>query len=434
VHRSLRRVLPGVLACATALIPAMYLNQPEPTAAPAAPAALTSASAATVDEIPPPSNREKVLSPSLGAKSQGGIRTQEVAAAIEAAAQRLEPNGFAGTVLSGDRLTLHWKGTVPAEITQLIEQFPAAVEVAPAPLSLSEYDQAARDILDDPPARLRNRIVSAGPAADFTSLLIGLDRAPRDREHLPRATADGIPLTYTVRGEIEPVNRWHDTAPYWGGGALRRPSGEGYQYCTSAVKVQRNSDGRQGMLTAHHCGTNTAWSTAGGGAAYGTSDSGSAARDAAVIYGRTYAPAVYYGPPNSNNGVLVTKALNPGVNLDVRTEGSFSGYGNLPQNTTYVTEINQYAVINGITRGPGFWTRDLWGFKSVGQGDSGGPVIWPSATGEVYAMGIISGVQATGQGDDCQGVTFPSRRCGSVGFHTNVTSALSTLGLSIASQ
>ena len=104
-----------------------------------------------------------------------------------------------------------------------------------------------------------------------------------------------------------------------------------------------------------------------------------------------------------------------GVRSRLVVSGAWSGAW-----VVLVDEINVFS--DGV--GTGFWTEDEEDDGSVGQGDSGGPVVEPGSSGtRVVALGMIDQgtVSAT-----CEGVAG-GRQCFSWAFHVDIDEILDEL-------
>ncbi|GLW68529.1 hypothetical protein Kpho02_08280 [Kitasatospora phosalacinea] len=344
---------------------------------------------------------------------------------------RTQPStGFTGLTVTPDGLTVHWKGRVPAQVQKLVDASPVAVTIRPTAFSLAELDRAARELADSVAASgaAASRI---GPSADFSAIEVSAASPVSTLAAQLAAGRSGIPVRYVVEPEAVPAyGRWDDTSPFWGGNAIDRltdPILRHYTYCTTAFSVTK-PNGTSGLLTAQHCGTNEEWRTPYGDALVGTSDGGNTTLDSVVITGSSYAPVVYVGDTNSSSGAAVTGAANPGVGSYVFASGSWSGASVLK-----VTAVNQYAVADGVTHGPGFWAVNEEGVASVGQGDSGGPVAGVNSDLQtVSARGLISMVSTGSYQGACVGRTSDGRICSTRSFHINIDAVTSGLGVSVA--
>jgi streptogrisin D len=315
--------------------------------------------------------------------------------------------GFAGIALQpGTKaVLLYGKGAAPAALTApSAAGADAHVTVVPVPYSLAELEAEARRVAQQHP----KTVVSAGPRSDFTGLQVTVNAAvPGARA----AVSSAMPVTVTTGKPVAPAVRWDDVPAFWGGGAMRRPAGGGFVYCTTGFAAQ-TSDNRAVMITAQHCGTNVDWTTGSGALNLGRTGAGSTALDANLIFGSAYEQSIYVGDINSNSGVPIFGATNPALNSFVFASGSFSGAG-----VIQVTGVNQFINLE---------TNHV---ASVGQGDSGGPVAQSDGSA-VRAAGIIDAVDLNAQAA-CVGIQYDGRECAWHAFHINITNIMVNFGLRI---
>lgn len=171
---------------------------------------------------------------------------------------------------------------------------------------------------------------------------------------------------------------------------------------------------------------NTDWRTPIGNRPVGRTASGNANLDAIVLLGSRYSGIIYVGGPRSNVGRTVVGVGNPALNSFVFASGSWSG-----AHVLQVHLLNQFINLEGQTVGPGFFTFDLEGDGSVGNGDSGGPVAQAAADPiTVNARGMIDAIDLNFE-TECEGIVADERRCASRAFHVNIGQIATGLGIMI---
>lgn len=216
-------------------------------------------------------------------------------------------------------------------------------------------------------------------------------------------------------------------------------SPEAGSYCSNAFAVKTRYS-REGMLSAHHClngGSWATWSTPNEGHHVGTWVSGenpaSYRHDAFVMTREAYDPSVFYGPWTTSQRRDINGSKSPVVGEYYCTSGAASGT-DCNQNVRLIDQqIIWYE--GGAPVGPGFWLKQENGTASVGQGDSGGPVVDVRPSGKTLAVGLISGLDGRSRYlGACQGWIFPDRQCGSRSFHVNIERILSDLNLTLQTR
>lgn len=379
-------------------------------------------------------------SPALEAQAA----SQELSDQINILVAEQELPGFLGTKVSADTLDLYWKGDPPSQVASLIEDSPVTVRIHAAAFDAAELDRAARHLLDNATEIFGRQPVRAGLSTDFSSITVTFEAGQLHTLGSEPQTEPlfDIPLEYAEGAAPEPAQtdwRWGDLPPFFGGGAIYRPAspdegGEGSVYCTTAFTVTRNFNGDDGVLTAAHCEPPDelgVWRSPAYHVFVGSFATFSTARDSMVLTGGLgYDPEVWVGAYNGGSHLGVAAAANPGVNTLVYPQGSWSGGSEVR-----VIETNQYWLVGGNTFGPGFVTENEDGNPSVGQGDSGGPVVTPvTGSATVTARGLISAIVVSGIDDDCQGLTAEFRTCGLEAFHINIAQIAATHNVTIQTE
>jgi streptogrisin D len=265
------------------------------------------------------------------------------------------------------------------------------VTVVPVRYSEAAMAALARGILAEAKAE-GIPVAGAGPTADFSGLSVAVTAQATDtqRAQLYKLGASEI----EVSGQGVPLaGRQSDTSPFLGGGRIvSSPSGEASGVnCSTGRAVRNRTTGVRGLITAKHCGTNTAWYTPSG-VLVGTSNSGSSdAVDAMVITGQGYDSLTFYGAWNGNTFDVDHSIYNPEMNATICGDGSVSGEV-CNGGEAHVTHPN-WTMPDGA--GPGFIATTTGFYGLAGNGDSGGPAI-AHITGGLSIRGMIDeGVRGT---------------------------------------
>ncbi|GLY15856.1 hypothetical protein Kisp01_28710 [Kineosporia sp. NBRC 101677] len=159
--------------------------------------------------------------------------------------------GYTGISLTGDTVSVYWKGKVPTSVRKLVSST-AAAELRSARYSFTELKAAEKEAIkyiaahDGPVFGVRVPADGSGLVAQ-TSSPLGTARAATFRA---RALDDSaVQMKVEVVPAPQPTGRVDDYAPYYGGGRITNPGGGG---CSTGFAVQRNNV--QYLLTAGHCG------------------------------------------------------------------------------------------------------------------------------------------------------------------------------------
>lgn len=358
-------------------------------------------------------------------------KAQAVADAIDIAVRRYGLDGFTGTKVAPDSVTLYWKGAVPQTIKRITDRAKVRVDIRASRFSQKEFEAAAKNAIEHPPAGVTSEISSAGPTADFTALNVATAK-PVTTTATPKVSAGGIPLRFTVEPSATPaISRWDDIPPFWGGDAISRQVPNGVVYCSTAFPVT-TVGGTDGMLSAQHCGANQEWRTPNGDRLVGRSNAGNGPTDSMLITGGAlYGTRIYVGPwdADQTSNRPIANSANPAEDSFVFASGSSSGASVLR-----VSAVDQFVNVDGRPVGPGFRTVNDEGEATVGQGDSGGPVA--SSFGDdvtrVTARGVIDAVFAPYGA--CVGRQQEGRLCSTRSFHVNITAALAPYGAQVKTQ
>lgn len=348
---------------------------------------------------------------------------------------RAEIPGFTEVEIDPQRnhLRLHWKGTSPERVQRILAHLPSGVtaDVLPARYSKAELHQARNKLLQGgKPMALRPsssasslRITSIAGANDGSGLEITYDEdrgvGRRDRVDplsrserrnrssdiktiTDRLTGINTSVTYKPLSETPMPSggngqaasvmdarngmRKHDAPPWYGGSALRNPSGG---ICSSGFVV-KDRYGSLMLSTAKHCdGKDGYWRTWEGGDDVGVSDhlqSNSRVDTVGIALHNDARGYLYDGPANLTDGYakpvvgsghnfvgdyVCTDGANGGVHcnvvldkVDIGVTGADGGYRPITDRG-YATDWPSHGVaaVNGDSGGPVFveagnWTAD----------------------------------------------------------------------------
>jgi hypothetical protein len=346
-------------------------------------------------------------------------------AADKARSSRDASSGLAGTVIDPDRslLNLYWHGRQPAAVSKEIAAGRSRglqVKVYSAPYTLlqltAERDRLATRYMKNAKSG-DPKVMSIGPKPDGTGLQIGV--APGAASLKAARSIIRSTVAFDVIAGDSPIraSRGLDSQPYWGGSYVENwgPIGEAPRNaCTMGFSATRkNSSGAvlPVMLTAAHCGEGGDVWRLSNGAYYGQEQELTTAGhdyDAMLVGVPTNQGVIYDGPSfydgDTNTGKPVSGYAGTVVGDRFCTSGSFSG-----------TICNIRAMVVGVTidvTGYGQIKQTVLseqqdGIAAVGNGDSGGPVFYPTGTGDsqAQARGTISAIpSASVYWRPCQGV------------------------------
>jgi hypothetical protein len=374
-----------------------------------------------------------------------------LAGEIENATTKAKSRGFVGgeVVPAADRLIVYWFGDVPAFIADIIRNSGLTVEIRSVPFPLDVLYGQAKRLASEP------RVASAGLGQDFRSLKIELRDGTSSAEatrlsqsipvtvdpdvasRFPSTTAIPVEVSsYTSKGTIA-LERQTDTPAFWGGATITRPLGSGAYICTTGFSAVLNGGTRRGIVTTDHCGS-ADWKNSNGLLGVGTQFVGrpfrrAPAADAMFLsYGFSYAPRVYNGPTRSTSSLRVGYWTSPLLNWGMSENGAVSG----EVSGVVVTNVGVFQDVEGVVRGPGFWT--FWSgdaFGSAGQGDSGAvahrALYDPNGELRMQITGLISGGDVSYPAP-CRGYTSANgvtRACFKRIFHVNIGAVLSQLDI-----
>lgn len=354
------------------------------------------------------------------------------------AADRLQPLlhkeiGFAGLVLAAERsgITLYWKGAVPRSITDEIDrihkQWASAVRitVSPAEYSLDQLNAEASRLVT---TRLPyGRLVAVGPLSDGSGLRV---RVELDGSHTsPPPIGSPVHLDVETGPAPAPSSRWSDAPPFWGGAVAQRPAEElGFVIsCTSGFGVR--SGLHQYLMTAAHCGSVGDFWTTPAVVAVGTTTFDDNSHETMLIEVSAAGPRIYDGgtdPTGGGAGEINKSVAQYGTNyvgLYVCQSGAFSG----TRCGIRVTQTNVTYYLESVWVTSGVIAEKDDRTNAAGHGDSGGPVMWPTANDQVVGVGILSAIDLNTL-VPCTGVIEAGRQCAWRMFYENLQTALAVSG------
>ncbi|MFJ9909195.1 hypothetical protein ACIRVK_41305 [Streptomyces sp. NPDC101152] len=322
--------------------------------------------------------------------------------------ERARIPGFTDVAIDPDHnhIRLYWNGIVPARVRTILAHLPAGVtaDVRSAKYSKAELHAARKKLLQGGKFKEIHlastgdaiRITSVGPAVDGSGLEIGYDedrgvgkrdltdplarKSRVERSLEVKAVTDhltGINTSTVYKSLVADASRVHDQSPWFGGDALRNPTGG---ICSSgfAIKTQQGTP----MLTsARHCdGGNGQWKTYVGGDLVGVSDPlrSDVADDVVAIslYSKQAGGFLFDGAANRTDGYskAVTGWGHNNVGDYVCTDGANGGvHCNVQIAKTDISVTGADGNLRPITD-LGFATQYTPDGVAAVNGDSGGPV------------------------------------------------------------
>jgi hypothetical protein len=223
--------------------------------------------------------------------------------------------------------------------------------------------------------------------AEYTTASGGLESVAAYTANAQSAVASQLGAGYAIDPQPEPIattaGRVGDTAPFYGGDQIF-----GALQCTGGFNVTGNASGNPFMLTAAHCGSNTAWTTS------------------AQVIGHT--TKLYIQDSNNDDFQTITEAsglgyvwvsggssrlvgtIDPATGALITVDGSVSG------EQTDTTVANNDATLYGLTSSQisGSFTAAhlVLSYKNsviCAAGDSGGPTFQRTPSGTANAVGTI---------------------------------------------
>lgn len=323
------------------------------------------------------------------ARMRAQDKARSSASQIRWAVERSGAEGFAGLELHEGSVRLWYKGTPTAELRAAVDgaRGTAPVEVLPAKYSLAELRAASDRVV----AHLRAH--PGGPAhrvsipVDGSGLLVGADaaRLARASGAMPEV---GVPVEVVAQDRLHQSGRNNDTAPFYGGGAI---AGDGGGGCTAGFGVV--TGGQEYLLTAGHCGfPGQTWRNGDGSRLIGNASHENVGQDLMMI--PTNAGAhIFTGVAGATNVSYVSSWGWVFTGEELCSSGSVTTWlcGHVvidAGNTSYCDHdyYGNWECYSGLV-----WSQQEDGQTAGLHGDSGGPVVLPTAGG-VVAKGTISGI------------------------------------------
>lgn len=335
--------------------------------------------------------------------------------------------GLAGIRVDEDRraVTVHWKGTAPADVRTYADSKPLGVSVQlveGARYSRVEGMEAAQRLVKSAFARQVDlQSVAVNPdGSGIRARVPGVMMSATDSR--VAETVARTPVAFEVRDPYEKASRIND-APPWKGGIRTVQNGSA---CSTAFSVLVGTAGR--LLSANHCDESANAAVRDGAgqtiAPGGASVAGIASIDSQLI-DPSSSPAttgrVYTGGYSSNTTAAVKGWARNYVGQTVCASGASSGQrcGKVTDDTTSLpwTEGNFY--IEAKASGSAHY---------IAGGDSGGPV-FATVTGGVQARGVIlAGSTVVG----CTGLNPDvNPRCYNYMVYAPISVVLDTWGVSL---
>ncbi|MER7338595.1 hypothetical protein ABT403_12155 [Streptomyces sp. NPDC000075] len=387
-----------------------------------------------------------------------------------------EEAGIGGVVVDplANSMTLYWHGQVPSAVQEETRRAATGqgikVDTLRAAYTESDLNRKSVALMQaaaaDPALLGGRHIVSAGPQPDGSGLHVGLDAStavPRNAEK-PSAPAPATPsaavasadVITTIRGIIgdypvtietvsaKPTTNWTGSSSInrningpglynMAGGHIHSGSGGG---CSTGFAAS-DSAGHDVVLTAAHCGWDN-WYR-GDNSSVGRTTQISYTYDGQAVSGYSYGD-VWLGPDYYNwNGAgqytaEVTGTQSTGNGDWMCVSGSVTGYTCNMQ----VYRTGTHHTYDGHTWYSQNDVRDKSpNFRQINaNGDSGGPVFFPTTGSTVLAKGLISaGLVESGVGGTTT-CTSPAAigdrvTCWDIMSYTDIGAITSTLGVTI---
>jgi len=356
----------------------------------------------------------------------------------------------------GEPLRLYVKGAPSEELRAAVVKEGLPVSLTEASFTESEAKAEIARLISMTDLMERNKITGAYPSSSRNALVfeVGVERAPASAGPrisntmgflVPDETVAAAELELQANSALEievdatvddldripALRRWDDSNPFYGGNLIRRAGAD----CTSAFAARFRDTGRLTLLSARHCGEGNWASPQGAQLAIGTTvhrwDTLALSTDAMGITATLppvatgpYAGRMYYGANNSPLSVNVFGFAQPYVGLRVCGGGGYTGSVCGQQ----VTRINFAPVGYPWGGSATFFELDQDGGATIGQGDSGGPVYFPSSSGAI-GIGITSYIRAPFTA--CQGVIFEGRQCSELSGAVQVWDVLNSRNMEL---
>jgi hypothetical protein len=326
------------------------------------------------------------------ARMRAQIPLARAATVLQKAVEHGPADGYAGVGLTGDHVTLWWKGDPPAQIRAAVRdaRLVAPVDVASAEHSRTELNAAARTVMagldaDGLAASARVRL-----RADGSGLLV---QVAADSPATPRLAAVDVPAQVVREQRQVPRSRDDDT-PAWRAGMIMGGGGA----CTAGFGV-RDAAGNTYLLTAAHCGVVGAVYNDGAGEQIGTMVQRRNEHDIALIRTGPVSNTIYSGYIDDERQLVVsgyTLAF-PGQLLcqSGRSMAHVTGgpMCNIEVQYHYPPDLPGVPYHYDLVE-----ARQLDDHIVAYAGDSGGPVYAAGPNGTVLAAGTVNRSAGSGLG------------------------------------
>lgn len=376
------------------LIGATVLVGPLPTPSNAAPGEAstartsTPARAGSIHDVIPAQALSRMIAQTPLVDAANVIRT-----AVEAAPSR----GYAGLGLTGDQVTLWWKGALPKEIAVAVAtaRRTAPVEVAAATYSRTELKKAAAKLTPVVAADPTDAAHAVRLRTDGSGIEVVVDRragAEADRKagagtaELPKLPATGVRTRIVERARMVERSRYDDSAPFDGGTGIGLTS----YGCTAGFGVRHATTGVGYLLTAEHCGPlnqpwHVAWnSTTNTGTLVGHSVASNDDHDTMLISTSSPGDHIYVGGQHDEVRARVVgwTEVFPGQFL---CQSGYTSAGAIGGPVCNLRVDFHYDDVEDLVE-----ATQLDNQEAARGGDSGGPVYTVNADGTVLAAGTTT--------------------------------------------
>lgn len=297
-------------------------------------------------------------------------------------------------------LDTFWKGEAPADVQKRAEEAGAAVGVAvkfiPTELSL-EDSLAAMDLIWATARVMGVKLDEVRPTSNYSGLEADVMPGVEADLALLEATLSKVAgISVKVGRGLGAINltRQNDSSPWQAGAAVQTLSSAA---CTMGFAATKNGGGDR-ILSAGHCddtGNSAWWDATGQVISSGGNLTGLKPHwDSMLIIpdsGNTLG-AIYGGPWNNPLGGPRYTLPTVGSGAAVEGQSVCAGGANSGERCPLVTGTTNltFHCFDGTQDCLGFRVRNPSGGQVAGQGDSGGPIYWPTGNGTMAARGIIA--------------------------------------------
>lgn len=328
-------------------------------------------------------------------------------------------SGYARLVIDPRKGTfsLYWKGTVPAEVTKILEASELPGNVYAVDISLADLNRA-NEVALNAVSELRLSkdvwVSTVAKNAEWTGVIATI----HDPSHLVSSNqlamlpvvAGPASIQWVVSKGAESgdelqgqANRNADVYPWWGGSASNwiptDASAPGRNFCTTGAPIQIEASGNEYLLGAYHCaffghvrfysGSLDTFAPIPLGTWQLKSSWIRPNYDSLLIptAGDGVATDIYTGPWNSSTHVNPTVSWKAPIGAIVCQEGARFG-----EHCGQITDKNFYTTLDdtGESLDSAVAVRSLTTGMFSGSGDSGAPVLG-DVGGEVRFAGVLVG-------------------------------------------